>query len=108
MTAKRDEFAAFIVDQLDDLDGISCRAMFGGHGVYCGDVFFGILATGRLYLKTDESTRVAYEELGMGPFRFKEEQVSKNYFEVPVDVIENRRRLVEWAETSIEVARRGK
>jgi hypothetical protein len=39
------------------LEGLRCRPMFGGYGFYLGTDFFGILHDGRLYFKTDESTR---------------------------------------------------
>ncbi|HKA34865.1 MAG TPA: TfoX/Sxy family protein, partial [Candidatus Binatia bacterium] len=51
--ARDDSFADFIVDQLRDLPDIDCRAMFGAHGIYQDEVFFGIVAGGRLYFKTN-------------------------------------------------------
>ena len=35
--------------------------MFGGYGLYAGEVFFGIVANGRLYFKTDDETRGRFE-----------------------------------------------
>ena len=43
--------------------------MFGGTGLYAGKTFFAIVFAGRLYFKTDESTRTEYEARGMRPFR---------------------------------------
>lgn len=65
---KEDSFRDFVLDQLRSLEGIRCRPMFGGHGLYLGEDFFGIVYDGRLYFKTDESTRMEYRDRGMGPF----------------------------------------
>ena len=43
MAPKYDGFKDFVLDQLSDLHGVTCRAMFGGYGLYCGRVFFGIV-----------------------------------------------------------------
>lgn len=96
-------FVRFVLDQLDDL-GVEARAMFGGHGLYAGDVFFGIVHQGRLYFKTDEASRPAYEERGMEPFRPNERQTLTTYYEVPADVLEDDEQLVAWARTAMEAA----
>jgi DNA transformation protein len=94
---KDESFKVFVLDQLSALEGISCRAMFGGHGLYCNGIFFGIIHKGRLYFKTDEITRAEYIKEGMKPFRPNSKQTLKSYYEVPVDVMEDPDRLVDWA-----------
>ena len=44
----------FVLDQLAGLDGLRARAMFGGVGLYAGEVFFGIVAAEVLYFKVDD------------------------------------------------------
>jgi DNA transformation protein and related proteins len=90
-------FTAFVLDQLADLGEVQARAMFGGHGLYLGDAFFGIVYKGRLYFRTDEATRSGYVRLGMEPFRPNARQTLKSYYEVPVDVVEDGEALVRWA-----------
>lgn len=97
-----DLFMKFVLDQLGGLPDLDCRAMFGGHGLYAGDVFFGIIWGGRLYFKTRSSTRPKYLEQGMGPFRPNERQTLKSYYEVPIDVLEDHDELLAWA---LEAAR---
>jgi TfoX/Sxy family transcriptional regulator of competence genes len=64
-----DSFAEFIRDQLQDLDEVTLRRMFGGYGIYAGSQFFAILLAGRLYFKTDSRSRVQYTERGMEALR---------------------------------------
>src|SRR5437867_8432230 len=88
--ARNDSFKNFVLDQLRDLRGVTCRAMFGGFGLYQGAVFFGIIHKGRLFFKTDERTKLMYVKKGMKPFRPNAKQTLKTYYEVPVDLIEDR------------------
>ena len=103
---KTGTFKDFIVDQLRGLRGVSCRAMFGGYGLYRRAIFFGILHKGRLYFKTDASNRPAYTKKGMKPFRPNGKQTLKNYYEVPVDVIEDDELLALWAQAAVRSAGR--
>lgn len=97
MTRSRDGFTDFVLDQLGELHDVKARAMFGGYGLYQRSVFFGIIHKGRLYFKTDERTRGLYREQGMKPFRPTAKQTLKNYYEVPVDAIEDCETLSELA-----------
>ena len=103
-----DSFVAFVLEQLSAVDGLVCRAMFGGHGLYRGATFFGIVSVGRLYLKTDASTSADYTRRGMQPFRPSDKQVLKTYYEVPADVLESRDELLRWAEAAARAAGRGR
>jgi len=102
-----DSFVSFVLGQLRDIEGLGCRAMFGGHGLYAGPTFFGILHDARLYLKTGEATVGEYQRRGMGPFHAGGHQVLKTYYEVPADVLENGERLGEWAAAAVRCAAAG-
>ena len=97
----KDSFKDFVLDQLDALEGVTCRAMFGGHGLYCGKNFFGILYKERLFFRVTDATRQEYEHRGMEPFRPNTNQTLQRYYEVPADVLEDRWALVEWARRAI-------
>ncbi len=43
--------------------------MFGGVGLYAGDLFFALIAGDVLYLKADEATRDAREKAAARPFQ---------------------------------------
>jgi DNA transformation protein len=92
-----DSFRDFVLEQLAALDGLRCKRMFGGHGLYSGEQFFGIVFDGRLYFKTHPETLPEYMQHFAAVFAPSEKQVLKNYREVPVDVLEDRERLLLWA-----------
>lgn len=99
---KDDSFKEFVLDQLKDTGGVVSQSMFGGHGLYRGGTFFGIVFKGRLYFKTNNSTRTGYVERGMKAFRPNPGQTLKNYFEVPADILEEPERLATWAQDAIQ------
>lgn len=101
MAKPNDGFKDYVLDQLTDLRGMKTRAMFGGYGLYRGEVFFGIIHKGRLYFKTDDRTRPIYVTQGMEPFRPNAKQTLKSYYEVPADVIEDSGQLTDWASKAI-------
>jgi DNA transformation protein and related proteins len=51
---KDESFKDFVLDQLQELDGVEARRMFGGYGLYQNETFFGILHKGKLRFKIDE------------------------------------------------------
>ncbi len=97
-------FVEFILEQLNGIPELSARRMFGEAGLYNGCTFFGIIAGETLYFKTNPETRARYRDYQMEPFRFSEKQISKNYFQVPEEILDDRFELLDWAEESIRVA----
>ena len=97
MNTKDDPFRDFILDQLQELDDVEARRMFGGYGLYQDETFFGIIHKGRLYFKIDETTVGQYRKRRMKPFRPNAKQTLKSYYRVPVEIIEDAEHLAEWA-----------
>ena len=101
-------FRNYALDQLRrHRSDIRDRSMFGGVGIYAGELFFALIADGTLYFKVDDSTRPAYEERGLLPFRpAGPDGETMQYYEVPADVLEDADRLGPWADAAIAVAHR--
>jgi DNA transformation protein and related proteins len=102
MPNKPDGFKDFVLDQLTDLRGLTCRAMFGGYGLSHRATFFGIIHKGRLYFKVTPGTVGRYLDHGMSPFRPNAKQILKSFYEVPVEIIEDAEQLTCWAEQSVK------
>jgi DNA transformation protein and related proteins len=101
-----DSFKEFVLDQLSALPDLRVRTMFGAHGLYGGESFFGILDEGRLFFKTNAASQKDYAARDMGPFTYKVKgkTVTLGFHEVPPDVLENAPELVSWARQAIQVA----
>ena len=98
------KFATEVVALLAELSEVRSRAMFGGHGLYCGATFFGLIAYERLFFKVNDDTRSEYIARGTEPFSPSPGKTMKSYYEVPCEVFENDEELVRWARRAVEVA----
>lgn len=101
MNAQDESFRDFVLDQLQALDGVAARRMFGGFRLYREKTFFGIVHKGRLYFKIDASTVGEYRRRKMKPFRPNARQTLKSYYQVPADILEDRDGLAAWAVRAI-------
>ena len=100
-------FETFVLDQLAGLGDVTSKKMFGGVGIYCGGVFFAIIARDELYLKADDSTRSAFEAAGSRPFKpYPNRAGTMQYYSVPVDVLESAPELARRARKALAVARK--
>jgi DNA transformation protein len=97
MNINDESFKDFVLDQLRELDGVDARRMFGGHGLYQDETFFGILHKGKLYFKVGESTVGEYRKRKMKPFRPNARQTLASYYQVPVEILEDNEQLCDWA-----------
>jgi len=99
------EFQNYVLEQLAAVGAIMPKKMFGGVGLYYRKIFFGILFNNNLYLKVDDSNRKDYEKEGMPAFKpFAGRPMTMQYYEVPAEVLEDKRQLTIWTQKAIEVA----
>ena len=102
MDKKDDSFKDFVLDQLQELDDVEARRMFGGFALYQDETFSGIIHKERLYFKVDEMNAGVYRKRRMKPFRPNAKQTLKSYYQVPVEIIEDAEQLADWAKQAID------
>ena len=90
-------FKETVLARLAPLGGVTCRAMFSGHGLYLDGQFFGMIYRGRLYFRTNDTTRPEYEALGMKPFLPRTGKKPPRYFQVPPAIFADEQQLQRWA-----------
>ena len=104
--------AEIVSERLHELGDVTTRKMFGGYGIYHGSVMIGLIAGGVFYLKVDDGNRAAFEAVGCKPFTYRRKgqtkEVAMSYWEVPVDVLESREALCQWAREAHAAAVRSK
>lgn len=87
---------------------VHARRMFGGMGLFAGDVMVGIVFDDRIYLKTDEDTRKSFVSEGSGPFIYHARQsggeIAMSYYEVPERLYDEPEEFSEWVRRSYAVA----
>jgi DNA transformation protein len=101
-------FVAFAVDLLGSLGPVRARAMFGGHGIYLGDLMFGLVDDDELFLKTDDETRPRFEEAECRQWVFTGggKEMKSSYFRPPDAAHESPEDMEPWGRLALESARR--
>ena len=103
------DFLEYILDQLSGWGEVYSRRMFGGAGLYRDGLMFGLVANNTAYLKVDETNKDKFLQAGSEPLRpFPDRPTIMSYYEIPPDVLENKDELVEWAEESLSIQKKGK
>ena len=104
--AVSDEYVDFVLEQIEGAGEVLPKRMFGGVGLYLDGLFFALVAADVLYFKVDDDNRADFEAAGMGAFRpYKNKNTTMSYYEVPIDVLENRQELARWSQKALQAAR---
>ena len=100
------QYLTWILEQLEGLGGVTARRMFGGVGLYSGELFFGLIDDDTLFFKTDAANVGDYESRRMPRFMPPANRPISpmGYHQVPADTIEDAEMLVAWARKAIAVA----
>ncbi len=103
--AVNEEYLKFVQDQLTEFGEIEIKKMFGGIGIFKEGLMFAKIGGDTFRLKVDESNQKDYEEKGMKPFFSEKKKKGMPYWEVPQDILEDRKELASWATKSFEIAK---
>lgn len=105
-----DQFAVHCVELLTPLGAARSRRMFGGHGVYLDDLFIGIVAFDRFYLKADPETAPRFEAAGGEPFSYeaKGRRTSLGFWTPPAEALESPALFEPWARLAMAAALRAR
>lgn len=106
-----DSYRDFVLEQLGRVVPVRHRAMFGGVGIYAGDLFFALIDDDILFFKVDDETRPAFEAAGMEPFTYGRpdgKTGTMGYYRLPADVLEDVVELEDWVQRALAVARRAR
>ena len=101
----QDSFTTYVLDQVAGLGEVRVKRMFGGAGLYAGEVMFAILDEARLYFRATPASSERYAAKGAKPFEPWAGHVMKGYWEVPADVLEDAEQAVAWAREAAADAR---
>jgi len=102
-------YIELVRDLLADFEPLRIKRMFGGAGVYSGELFFAILADDTLYLKADEENRADFEQRGLPPFSYETKTGrtgTMSYYPAPAEAMEDPEALAPWARGALAAAER--
>lgn len=93
------------------LGHIRAKAMFGGWGFYCDELFFAIVADETLYLKADADSAERFRAAGGEPFSYALRDGSvqtMSYWTVPEEALETPAGMRPWAQLALAAAVRAR
>jgi DNA transformation protein len=102
------DFVEFLEEVFAEFGPITTRHMFGAHGIYQDGLMFGLLAQGRLYLKTDAVNLPEFEVVHSEPFTFEQrgKPVKLSYWHAPDFILDDREQAAAWAHSAFAAAMR--
>ena len=106
--AVQEDYLEYILDQLSEFGAVRAKKMFGGVGLFHQDLMFGMIGGDTFRLKVDDHNRKDYEDRGMKPYPSGKKKKGMPYWDVPSDVLEDKRQLAVWAKKSFQAAQRAK
>ncbi len=99
----------YIRDLFSEFGAVHVRRMFGGAGIYSGDLMFGLIADELIYLKADADTVVAFERENCAPFQYSTKNGKRavmSYWRLPDRLYDDPAELAQWAALALGVARK--
>ena len=103
------EFRNYVLDQLSTMAPFETKNMFGGTAVLRNGAAFAKIKHGSLWLKVDESNVTDFVENGMQQYTYGKDNSRKlNFYETPVDVLEDKDVLLQWAKKACNAADKSK
>ena len=104
-----EDFLDYLVDQLSEWGEVYAKRMFGGAGLFRGGLMFGLVADDIAYLKVDDRNIDKFLEAGSAQFKpYPDKPMVMSFWEIPADILEDRDKLSEWAEESLNIQKDGK
>ena len=100
-------FHAFVIELFERLGPVRIRRMFGGAGVYAGDVMFALIDDETIYLKTDDALKAelaAQGSVGWVYSRAPGKWEETSYWRLPETALDDAEEAVAWARKSLAVA----
>lgn len=85
--------------------------MFGGAGIYVGEVMFGLIADDVIHIKADDALAAALKAEGSGPFVWTPakgpkagQAIAMSYWRLPEAALDEPELAAEWGRRALAVA----
>jgi DNA transformation protein and related proteins len=105
----------FIVELFAPFGSVTVRRMFGGAGLFCEGLMFGLVFDGAIFLKVDDASIPDFEREGSAPFVYtlaksagRVGRHSFSYWRLPERLYDEPEELVSWAQRAFAIAERRK
>lgn len=103
--------AAVVGELFDGVAGFRIKRMFGGLGLFAGEVMFGLIDDGQIYLKTDTALEADLRAAGSRAWIYTERQGPRagipqetSYLSLPDEAYDDADEARRWAERALVIA----
>ncbi len=99
-----------IRDLFASLGPVRTRRMFGGQGVYSGELMFALEIEGELFLKVDDASVPAFRSAGSRPFAYERDgrTTEMSYWRLPDEALDDPDEAARWGRLGLDAAGRGR
>lgn len=104
------EYIEYVKDLLSSFSSLIFKRMFGGYGVFKGNIMVALIAYNELYLKADDESAKYFSSCGSEPFTYKrgEKIIALSYWKLTPEVQEDQELLKEWFYLALNSAKNAK
>lgn len=104
-----EDYLKFILDQLSEFGEVETKKMFGGVNLFKNDLMFAKIKNDRIWLKVDDTNVEDFKQKNMAQYSYGKDNSRKlNFYEAPIEVIENKKAFADWLRTSYQIAEKHK
>lgn len=96
--------AEYVTKQLESFGEFETKKMFGGLGYFRDGRMFGAIMHGAFRLKGDNETAKDYAPYGFGKHKIPGKKMEMPYYQVPEEILKNKKKLKVWADKAHTVA----
>lgn len=102
------EFVSYVVELMQSIGPVRAKGMFGGYGIFLGELMFGLVSDSTLYLKADKETENEFKEKGLEKFTYNKEgkEFRMSYYQAPEEALEDSKEMGFWANKAYSTALR--
>lgn len=101
-------FIDYLAEILAPLGSVRSKRMFGGVGVYIGDLFCAIIVDDSLYFKGDDENEAEFAAAGCPAFTYEKDGVvhAMRYYRTPDAAMDEAEEMRRWARLGLAAALR--
>jgi DNA transformation protein len=101
------DFHAFVEELFAGQGPVRIKRMFGGAGIYAGDLMFALIDDDTIYLKADEALKAELVAKGSVSWVYRgrpEPMENTSYWRLPEAALDDPDEAAAWARKALEVA----
>lgn len=109
------DFHTYVEELFADLGPVKVKRMFGGAGIYAGDVMFGLISEDQIYLRADAALSAELQAEGSVRWVYEKRATTKTgksvdmpYWRLPESALDEPDEAARWGRRAVAAAAQAK